>query len=267
VKVVVDPHSVELRVGRPLDQFDHDIDTFSLSYRRDAEEVLDVQNTETAHLDVVSQEVRRLSENHTRRPVVALDDVVGDEAVPAQDEVERAFAFSDRARPGEKQPHPEHVDEHAVERGSRRESIVEKRVDRADGAARTLARNHERGARVVRPTHELGGRCRSARDDDARELESEEAARGARLPVGVERIEIGQLRFAEDLDAARNDAVVVPGEREPRLLDARVRDTPAEPGAAADESQIDGKTPVLEQLPRRHGRASRQFRVLHAFSS
>src|SRR6185503_15620907 len=101
---------------------------------------------------------------------------------------------------------------------------------------------------------------RAARDDDARQLEAEEAARGAALLLGVERIEIRKLGLAEDLDAARHDAMVVACESEPRFLDARVRDASAEPRAAADQPKIDGEAPVFEQLPRRHGRAPRQFR-------
>src|SRR5262249_5498045 len=121
-------------------------------------------------------------------------------------------------------------------------------------------------ARIVRPTHELRGRLRAARDDDARELETEEAAGRAALTVGVERVEITELGLAEDLDAARDDTVVVTGEREPRLLDARVRDAPPEAGPPPDEAKIDGDPSVFEQLPRRHGGAPRQFRVQHAFS-
>src|SRR5262249_10262110 len=92
------------------------------------------------------------------------------------------------------------------------------------------------------------------------------AAGGAALLLGVERVEIRQLRLAEDLDAARDDAVVVAGEREARLLDARVRHAPPEAGSTADQPKVDGKPPIFEQLPGRHGRAPRRFRVLHAFS-
>src|SRR5258705_7168079 len=79
VEVVVDAHSVELGVGRPFDQFDYDIDTFAFSHRRDAEKILEVQHAEAAHLDVVAQQIGGLSEDHTGWPVVAFDDVVGDE--------------------------------------------------------------------------------------------------------------------------------------------------------------------------------------------
>src|SRR5262245_39981589 len=77
VEVVVDAHSVELGVGRPFDQFDYDIDAFAFANRRDAEQILDVQNPQATHLNVVAQEICRLPKHHTRGPVVAFHDVVG----------------------------------------------------------------------------------------------------------------------------------------------------------------------------------------------
>ena len=84
VEVVVDPHPVELRIGRPLHQLDHDIDAFSFSNRGHSEEIFDVENTKAPHLDVVAEQIGGLAEDHARRAVVALDHVVSDQAVIAQ---------------------------------------------------------------------------------------------------------------------------------------------------------------------------------------
>ena len=188
VEVVVDAHAVVLRVGRPLDQLDHDVDALALADRGDAEEILDVEDAEAPHLEVVAEQLGGLAEDHARRAVVALDHVVGDQAVAAHHEIERALALADRARADEQEAHAEHVDQHAVERGAWGEAIVEQRVDRGDGAARALFGHEERRAAVVGGGHQLGGCERAAGDDDAREVEIEEPARGLLLCNRRERL-------------------------------------------------------------------------------
>ena len=78
------------------------------------------------------QHVGRRAEHHARRSPLAANDVVGDEAVAAQDQLDRTFALADAALAEKEQADTEHVDEHAVERRRRRELLVEERVERVD---------------------------------------------------------------------------------------------------------------------------------------
>ena len=90
----------------------------------------------------------------------------------------------------------------------------------------------------------------ASRDDDAREAEREEAARGLAARVGRERVEVRELGLAEDLHARRDDAVEVAGEREAALLDARMANRPAEPARrrrGASSSTLE--TRVGDELP------------------
>ena len=56
-----------------------------------------------------------------------------------------------------------------------------------------------------------------------------------------QRLEVRELGLAEHLDARRHDAVVVTGEREPVLLDARMAERPIEAAFAGDQSQSDAE--------------------------
>ena len=68
-----------------------------LSHRRDPEQLADVEHAESANLDVMAQELGGLAEDDARGAPVAVDDVVGDDAVPAHDELEGALALADAA--------------------------------------------------------------------------------------------------------------------------------------------------------------------------
>ena len=172
--------------------------------------------------------------------------------------------------PSEQEADAEHVDQHAVERASRGASRSSSSAwMRVDGAARSLVRHEER-----RPGR-LGGGCTSSRggveraagDDDAREPEREEARARACLRARRERVEVRELGLAEDLHARRDDAVEVAGEREARLLDARVGDASSETRAARDQRQGDAERPVFEELRQRRSSSVREARVLHVVTS
>ena len=85
-------------------------------------------------------------------------------------------------------------------------------------------------------------------DDDAREPEGEVAA-GAEAPrIGGQRIEVRELGLADDLDASRDDPLVVPGQREPVLLHARVPKGAVQPLLARHALQPDGEARLLGEL-------------------
>src|SRR5690606_19355623 len=91
--------------------------------------------------------------------------------------------------------------------------------------------------------------------------ESEERVDARSLDVGLERLEIADLRLAEDLHARRDDAVHVPGQDEARLLDARMRDGTIETGFTGREADARSYARVLEQRARRGRRSVRRERI------
>ena len=127
---IVEAEAVVLGVLRPLDQLHHDVDALALADGGHAEQVLDVEDAEAAHLDVVAEQLGRGAEHHARRAVVALDHVVGDEAVAAHHQLERALALADAALAEQQQADAR--TRRPARRGgaiARREPLVEQRVE------------------------------------------------------------------------------------------------------------------------------------------
>ncbi len=83
------------------------------------EQILDVQDAETAHLDVMAEQRRGLAEDHARRTIVTLDHVVGHQPMPAHHELERAFALPDAALAQQEHADLEYVDQHAMDARAR----------------------------------------------------------------------------------------------------------------------------------------------------
>ena len=91
-------------------------------------------------------------------------------------------------------------------------------------------------------------RLLTSREHDARQADRKEAARGSAASVCRERVEIRELRLAEDLHARGHDAVEVTSEREAALLDARVTDRPVQAGFTGEPLERDTQTNVGDEL-------------------
>ena len=115
------------------------------------------------------------AEDHAGRALVALHDVVGDEAVAAHDQLERALALADAALAEQEQADAEDVDEHAVERvrgARRRRAACGSEGDRGTSAPCT----RRAACPCARPRTDRLRRDRAARDDDAREPSEKNAS-------------------------------------------------------------------------------------------
>ena len=81
---------------------------------RDAEQILDVDDAEPAQLHVVARQLRTGADEDRFRSAPDLDGVVGDQAMAADDQIERALALADAALPDDQ--HAEAEDVHAAPR-------------------------------------------------------------------------------------------------------------------------------------------------------
>jgi hypothetical protein len=81
-----------------------------------AEDRLDVDDPDPAHLEEVLEDRRAASFERVGRGPVQLDDVVGDQPVAAADQLQRELALADRRCAGDQHADLEHVEEHAVQR-------------------------------------------------------------------------------------------------------------------------------------------------------
>src|SRR2546428_8553886 len=81
----------------PFFEFDHEIDRLDITRGGDAEEIFDVDDADSAQLHVMAQQIVRVSEEDVVGMTLDDDHVIGDEAMAAIHEIERAFALADAA--------------------------------------------------------------------------------------------------------------------------------------------------------------------------
>src|SRR5687767_5141397 len=114
--LLVETETVVCARGIPGCELDHELEDLFVANRGDAEEILDVDDAETADLHVVLDELRPEAVARVRRLALHADHVVGDEAMAAHDEIERALALPDAGLADDQDADAEDVHEHAVQR-------------------------------------------------------------------------------------------------------------------------------------------------------
>src|SRR5262249_61402891 len=122
--------TVVLALLVPLLEAHDDVDALSLAHARHPKKVLDVEDAETPHLDVMPQKIGRRSKDHRGRAPITSDHIIRHQPMPAQDELELALALADPALAEQEQSHAEDVDQDAVKLGLGGEALVEDGVDR-----------------------------------------------------------------------------------------------------------------------------------------
>src|SRR6266566_2646873 len=214
--LTVDPGAIVLARRIPVLELDDHLDTLLLPHGADAEQRADVDQPHAPDFHIVLGELVPPTDQHVVPPARDVDDVVRDQPMAALHEIEHALALPDARAAEEQQAHAEHVGERRVHRGGRRERVVQERPEAAvelRGLESGADHRHTLGARQV---DELGRRLLPLRDDDARELELQQRLERATTRGGVQGREVGDLGFAEDMDAVRGEPLGVPGEHEPR---------------------------------------------------
>ena len=183
---------------------------------------------------MVSRQLRTGADENRLLPATDLHRVVGHEAVPAHDEVERALALADAALADEQHAEPEDVHQHRVHDRPLGERVLEQRRQLRDRGRRGDGGLQQRQARALGFDDELPRRREAARDEDAGKIEGEREAQCRDARFRLEALEVPDLALAEDQNAARLEVLVEAGEREPRFLDVRARDDAREPVDAGE---------------------------------
>jgi hypothetical protein len=201
--------------------------------------MLDVDDPDSAQFHVVPENVRGLSHERAVRILADVDDVVGDQAVPALDEIERRLALSDTGFAEEQDSHPVDVDENAVERGRRRELVFQDPRDRLDHHRRRLGRDEERDAARAALPDELLRDLLALGHDERRDGQRADHADALAAQVERHRVEVIELALAEHLDPARLDEREKTREREAGPLDPAPGDRPIEAGLPRDDAHLE----------------------------
>jgi hypothetical protein len=177
------------------------------------------------------------------------DYVIGNEAMSALDEIEHQLGFSDSTSPGEKQSDTEHVSERPVQRRHRRELTLE------NGFYPTVELGRlEPGSQKC----DSGSRCSFAesrrkvltlRHDYCGKRKPKKRRKNSVAVTTLERREISNLGFAENLQSLTDEPVDVPCEREPGTRDFRAGYDSIEPPPFAHVFELQRITAALEELP------------------
>src|SRR5439155_397977 len=187
--------------------------------------------------------------DHPLVPVAGdVDGVVRDQPVPPLDEIAHALALADAGATKEEQAHAEHVGERGVYRGSRREGVVEERLQAPVELGGLELRADHGDALVARELQQLGRRVLRLRDDDARQVEPEEGLERRAALGGAERGEVGDLRLSQHVDAMRSEALGVACEREARARRLRRRDEAVEAYVPRQGLELQGIALALKQV-------------------
>ena len=97
----------------------------------------------------MARELRTTAEHDRLRAAADLDRVVGDQAMAAPDQVERALALADAALADQQHAEAEDVEQHAVDDLADGQAVLEQGRELADGGRRRHRRADHRQVRRV----------------------------------------------------------------------------------------------------------------------
>ena len=117
-RLAVEARAVDDRVVMPFLELHDDLDALLLAHGANAEDGRDVDEADAADLHVVALQLVAATDQDVAAAAPHDDEIVGDEAMPALDEIEHALRLADAALADEQQPDAEHVGERAVDRSS-----------------------------------------------------------------------------------------------------------------------------------------------------
>ena len=114
----VDLQAVELGEGfvAVILEMHEELQELARAHRGLAEDRADVEHADAADFEEVAQHRGAAALDRIGRDAEELDDVVGDEAVAARDELQRQLALADGGGAGDEHAHLQHVQEDAVQR-------------------------------------------------------------------------------------------------------------------------------------------------------
>ena len=253
---VVEPEAVVFAALIPALELHDELDPFRRSRRGHAKQIADVDQPEPAYFHVVARNLRARADDDRFGAAPHLHGVVGDEAMTADHEVERAFALADTALADDQHAETENVNEDAVNDFAVRETILEQRGQLADCRCGGHRRPQDRHVGAVTFDHELQRNLGAAGHEQARQL-GVETLRERLLPRrGIQALEEAHFALAEQQDAAGLQIFVEAGQRETGLLDVRAGDVTLE--AVGAREQIDRQAyrlgSCIEQPANGHGR-------------
>ena len=183
----------------------------------------------------MARQFRAGADQHRLGPAPDFHGIIGDEAMPPHDQVERALALADAALADDQDAKSQDVEQHpcTIVRSARRSSRRDDSLAIACGVGTQLLKSGQRAVRLRRAV----GRRReppviTTQGKSALSADASRDAGGRRLLV----LEIAHFALPEDEDTAWLEIFVKSREGESRLLDVRAGNDRSRPWAPASSS-------------------------------
>src|SRR6478609_4290115 len=208
-RLAVEPRPVDDGVVTPLLELHDHLDALLLPHGADAEDRRDVDETESADLHVVPLKVVPAADEDVTSAPPNQDQVVGDDAVAALDEIEYTLRLADAALADEQQPDAVDVSKRAMDRRLRGECVVEPGLDPIVELVGLQRRAQDRDVRPHRFLDDVGREREPLRDEDAGHRKAEELRDVLAARLLVEGEEVGDLCLAEHLHAPGDESLDV----------------------------------------------------------
>ena len=171
------------------------------------------------------------------RTATNLDQIVGDHAVSAHDQLEGGLGFADATLAEQENADPKDVHEHAVDAGRGRELAFDVGLDGLDDHRGAQRRSQQRHAQAIRGFKQLGGDVQSLGHHDARRLECHEGFDPVPRLLDREAGQVRQLRGAQDLHTFGLNLAHETGQGQAGFLHAVEGHAAAEPGLTCKQNE------------------------------
>src|SRR5258708_22930406 len=258
--LVVQSGTVHVGALTPLLELNDDLDALLLAHRADAEDGRNVHEPDAANLHVMALELVAASNDDVVAAATREQEIVVNDPVYTLDEIEHALGFADPALPDEQKPDTVDVGQRAVERGLRRERVLEPGLDARVELVRLERRPQDGDAAADGLLHDLRRKVELLGDEEARNREGEELRQVLAAHLDIQRAQVRHLRLAEHLESLGGKARNIAGEREPGTGHVRGADHAIQPLGARHVLELEQLTELLEEFS--HPKSRRHARII-----
>src|SRR6266849_405694 len=248
----VETGSLDHSVLIPLLELDHDFNALLLPDSTNPEDCRDIDQSHPAYFHVMPLQLVTAPDQDIVPAFARDDEIIRDQAVAALHEIEYAFRFTDAARPREKEPDPEHIGERAVERNRGSKFHLQHRLDPPVEFRRFQLGADERNSRSTGDFLEAGGQSLTLRHEHGGNGKGKKQLENLLAIRGAQRLEIGDLGFAEHLKSLRRESLNVSGQNQAGARHLGIADDAIESGSGLDLLELQRRAQPAEEQPDRY---------------
>src|SRR5215212_5572547 len=184
------------------------------------------------------RELMPLPDKNVLSPPGGLHDIVGNKTMPPFDEVQHALALANARAADKEQSHAIYIRQRAMQRRAWREGLFENRFHAPIEFGRLEMAQEQRHTRAASYVKQLGRYLLSLGDEHAGQVQPKQCLQAAKPGFGSERVEIGNLGLAKDVQALGGESAGVPREGKTGARDLAVLHDAVESGFSRQRLQL-----------------------------